>query len=240
MDVYQQIGVIYYTDDQLGDPILGVVQKRIIASGLPIVSCSLNEPIDFGENYVIDGERSWGTMARQIIVALEHSVAKYVFFCESDVLYHPSHFDFTPPRDDTYYYNINNWRWRFGTDTAITYDRLMSLSGLCCNRELALKHFESRIEKAISRGYDLSASTEPIWARKWGYEPGTKVRRRGGFNNEPYDVWSSEFPNIDIRHNKTLSVLKTTQKEFRHIPTGWKEINVDDIRGWNVRRLFQL
>jgi len=238
MDVHKQ--VVYYTDNFVKEPIKSLARKYIFESGLPIVSCSLNERIDFGENYVLEGKRSWGTMARQIILALEHSTADYVFFCENDVLYHKSHFDFTPPRDDTFYYNANNWRWKFRGEYAIGYDRMISLSGLCCNRELALQHFKKRIKTAEDKGYAIDGSREPIWARKWGYEPGTKTTKRGGFSNEPYDVWYSQFPNIDIRHNRTLSVTKTTKEEFKHEPKDWVEIPIEEIQGWNLKELFEL
>ena len=232
-------GIIYYTDLRVGEPIAPLVRQFIHASGLPIISCSLNKPLGFGENHVLEGERGWATMARQIIVALENSRADDVFFCEHDVLYHSSHFEFTPSRNDTFYYNVNTWRWRYPKDWAITYDHLISLSGLCCNRELALNHFKGRIKTAEERGYDFD-SREPYWARKWGYEPGTKRRGRGGFSDEKMEVWRSEFPNIDIRHKKTLSLPKVTLKEFKHIPQGWKEIKIKDILGWNLKGLFEL
>ncbi len=233
-------GVVYYNDHHIGAPIVPLCQKYIKASGLPIVSCSLNKPTDFGENYVIEGKRGWATMARQIIVALEHSTSDYVFFCEHDVLYHPSHFEFEPPRDDTFYYNANNWRWLLGEEHAIGYDRMISLSGLCCNRRLALSHFKERLRIAEERGYLEDYSREPEWARKWGYEPGTKSTKRGGFSNEPFDVWYSELPNIDIRHRHTLSVTKTTLEEFKHPPKDWVEIPIEEIPGWNLRELFAL
>lgn len=72
--------IIYYTDNRLREPIFSLVQKYIAASGLPITSCSL-KPINFGKNIVLEGkERSYPTMALQILTALENSEADYVFF----------------------------------------------------------------------------------------------------------------------------------------------------------------
>ena len=62
--------IAYYTDNEIGEPIYSTVQKYILDAGLPIVSASL-KPIDFGKNIVVDGERSYPTMIRQIIAALE-------------------------------------------------------------------------------------------------------------------------------------------------------------------------
>src|SRR3990167_8899734 len=98
--------IIYYTDNRLAEPIYLLVQHFLLESGLPIISASLKS-INFGENVVIEGERSYPTMVAQIISCLERSTAKYVFFAEHDCLYSKSHFDFIPPKDDIFYYNEN-------------------------------------------------------------------------------------------------------------------------------------
>ena len=231
-------GVIYYTDNRLREPIWSMAQKYIAASGLPIVSCSL-KPINFGRNIVLKNRlRSYPTMAEQILMALEASDAKYVFFCEHDVLYHPSHFNFIPPTDDIYYYNVNNWRWWFGYHSAVTYEELSSLSSLCCNRELAIKHYKYRLQKIEEWGLDKIRSREPRWVRKFGYEPGTKKIRNGGVTDENHTKVKSEFPNIDIRHRGTFSAPKITLESFKHKPTNWKEEPIENIPGWDLRALF--
>ena len=231
--------VIWYTDNRLdGTKIAEESKKTILASGLPIVSCSL-KPIDFGTNIVLEGRiRSYPTMALQILMALEASTAKYVFFTEHDVLYHQSHWDFTPPKDDIYYYNVNNWRWEFPKDRAISYDELTSLSSLCCNRETAIKHYKYRLKLIERWGLDKIRGREPRWARKFGYEPGTKKRRRGGVTNEEHIKRKSKFPNIDIRHPKTFSKPKVTLDSFIHLPTNFRESKLKDIPGWNLASLF--
>ena len=235
------VGIIYYEDNRISGPIIDHSRASIVASGLPITSCSLNTPIDFGDNYVLENrKRSYPTMVDQIIIALENSKEDYVFFCEHDVLYHQSHFEFVPQEDDMYYYNLHHWRWRYPTDKAVSWQRVVSLSQMVCNRKMALVHFRERMRVAREQGLDLERSREPRWARRWGYEPGTKPKRRGGFSDEKMGTWESPVANIDIRHDKTLSLPKTTLKEFKHPPKGWQEINIDDIEGWNLRKLFNL
>ena len=231
-------GIIYYTDNtRLNTFPYELCQKYIADSGLPIVSCSL-KPIDFGENIVLEGrKRSYPTMALQILTALKASKTKYVFFCEHDVLYHPSHFDFTPPTDDIYYYNVNNWRWGIGADTAITYNGLTSLSSLCCNRELAIRHYEYRLKVIEEMGLDKLRGREPRWARRFGYEPGTKKKRRGGITNEEHIKHKAEFPNIDIRHRGTFSKPKITLDSFRRKPTDWVEDKIENIIGWDLKNI---
>lgn len=231
-------GVIYYTDNRVGEPIFSTVQRLLLDVGLPIVSVSL-KPISFGQNICLEGlERSYPTLVTQIIVALVNSKSRYVFFCENDVLYPKSHFDFTPPKDNIFYYNENVWRWKLWSDTAIRYDRMLPLSCLCVNREFALAHYRMRMRKIKEWGMDEFRSREPRLARIWGYEPGTKKIRRGGLTDDDFGTWSSNIPVIDIRHGKTFSRLKCTLESFKHLPTGWQEIPIGKILGWDLSKLF--
>ncbi len=243
LDVCQTMtkGIIYYTDNQLEEPIFSVVQKQILKSNLPIVSVSLS-PINFGENIVLNNlSPNIVTMVKQITRALEESNADYVFFCEHDVLYPISHFDFVPLRDNIFYYNANVWRWKYPQNKAITYGRLISLSGLCVNREFALDHYKRRLAKILEMHWDLDTKRhEPDWARKWGYEPGTKKIKRGGFWDDDFEIWESPYPMIDIRHGKTFSPPKVTLESFRHKPINWREIVIEKIPGWDLKSLFNL
>jgi len=231
--------VIYYTDNLLGDPIYSLVQKHILASGLTIVSASL-EPITFGYNETIEEERSYPTMVKQIISCLERSPAKYVFFCETDVLYPKSHFDFTPPRDDIFYYNENTWRWLFGSDTAISHDRMLNLSNLCANRDLVLDHYRMRDRVIKEKGWNKLTKGDPKWIRKMGYEPGTKKKKRGGLTDDDFSTWKSELPTIDIRHKKNFSPAKLKLSDFTHEPKWWKEVPIEEVPGWDLKGMFNL
>jgi len=235
-------GCIYYTSNDIDSKILSICQEQLRkAWSGEIISVSL-KPIDFGTNIVLENRvKSYPTMTDQIITALEASTADNVFFTEHDVLYHPSHFEFTPEKNDIYYYNINNWRWRYPLDTLINYDDLTSLSGMCCNRELAIKHYKLRKQKLEELGEDPTRQREPRWARRFGYEPGTKKIKRGGLTNEDFAVRRSRFPNVDIRHNRTFTRPKTFLFEFKHPPKGvWNETTIDNIPGWELRKMFNL
>jgi hypothetical protein len=240
---HNKVGVIYYTDNRPDPLILRTCQDQIrkCFNG-KIVSVSLR-PIDFGKNIVLGGRvRSYPTMMLSILTALEALDTENVFFTEHDVLYHPSHFEFIPPRPDVYYYNCNNWRWKYPEDLVITYDYLTSLSQLCCNRLLAIEHFKKRIQVAKEQNLDEHRAREPRWARRWGYEPGTKPIRRGGFTDEVSEKRWSRFPNIDIRHAKTFTKSKTCLADFKHKPfDSWKEAKVYELPGWSrVKEMFNL
>lgn len=235
-------GIIYYTDNRLTGPILELSQASILAAGLPVVSCSL-QPMEFGEiNIVLRGlERGYDTMVRQILAALKLLETDTVFFCEHDVLYHPSHFALRPEQPEIYYYNVNNWRWLFPEDHLISYSGLTSLSMMFCRRELALAHYQYRHDHIQKFGlYKDKAGSEPKWGRLLGYEPGTKRRRRGGLTDEEHSRVRSALPNIDIRHDLTFSRPKVRPHEFKHVPPDLVEAGLDDIPGWDLRFMFGL
>lgn len=228
-------GIIYYTDNRLEGGLKHIalaVREQLLKSKLPITSCSL-KPLDFGDNTVLDRESSVLSMYYQILTALEGSKGKYVFFCEHDTLYHQSHFEFTPPRDDTFYYNTNVWRCHLRSKKCITYDNLRSVSGICVNRELAVNHYTERLAHIYEKGFDKIEGKNPNWARTMGYEPGKK-KRNGGFKDEKTEDWRSKYPNIDIRHHRTLTVLQMKPEAFNNTPVNWQETTLNKIPGWNL------
>ena len=223
-------GIIFYTDSQLDESIARPVRESILKSGLPIISTSL-KALDFGRNIVVDGKRGYVTMMSQIITALEESTAKYVFFCEHDVLYPESHFDFTPPNDsvDIFYYNDNVWRWEIGSDKAVRHDRMIPLSTMCCDRKLALEFYEYRWKKMEEIGLEKFDNPQSDIMRKWGFEPGTKKKKRGGLTDDDFATWSSKEPVIDIRHKGTFSPTKVKLESFKHKPKNWREISINEL-----------
>ena len=232
-------GIIFYTDNRISNPIRSIVRNSIKQANLPIVSTSLKK-IPFGKNIVVEGQRSYPTMVNQIIVALENLDTKYVFFCEHDVVYSLEHFDFIPPKDNIFYYNSNVYRWWIGAKNVIRYDRMLPLSVLCVNREFALKHYKMRQRKIEEWGLDKFRSREPRLARKWGYEPGTKKKRRGGITDDDFGTWYSKKPVIDLRYKGTFSAPKIHLSDFKHKPKNWEEIPIEDIPGIDLKKMFNL
>jgi hypothetical protein len=212
-------GIVYYTNNHVDSLIMEAVQKQILKSGLPVVSVSLS-PIDFGNNIVLDAKSGHLTMFRQILAGLQASVADVIFFCEHDVLYHPSHFDFIPLRNDVYYYNENVYKVRYLDGKALTY-LCNQTSGLCAYRELLLDHYCKRVNRVICEGY----STE------MGFEPGTHART-GRVDDFKAESWMSEYPNIDIRHDKNLTPSRWKKEQFRNkkFTKGWQEVT--EVPGW--------
>lgn len=216
-------GVIYYTDNRLNVKLAKAVQKQIASSGLPIVSASL-KPMTFGKNIHLPLKRGYLTMFKQILAALEAIDTDVVFFCEHDVLYHPSHFEFTPAKDDVYYYNTNVWKLRLDDGFAYRVDDCRQLSGLCANRELLIKHYKERIRRVEAEGFSV----------RMGFEPGThnRAERVDDYKSER---WESEDPNVDICHDSNLTPNRWSPKDFRNkfYTEGWRESTINEIPGWD-------
>jgi hypothetical protein len=193
-------------------------------NGHEIGCVTLNERVDFGDwQIIVQREKSGTTMHYQILEGLKRSTADYVFLCESDVFYHPSHFDFTPPDPTVFYYNTNVWRVRYQDGHAVRTDDLQQVSGICASRLLLLEHYRKRIELIERNGglFDV---------KQMAYEPGT----RGNFDNSKVANWQSPYPNVDVTgHGRTLTKPKFSIDEFRNAryAKGWQETD-DQLSGW--------
>jgi len=214
------IGIIYYTSNRIKPEIKAGCWKQLQKSGLTITV-----------NDIVIGKPGAVSMFKQIYDCLQRAKEDYVFYCEHDILYHPSHFEFVPLRDDTFYYNVNVWRWDYYSNKVITYDHLASVSGLCVNRELALAFYERRLQIIEEKGYDqLPTFGNPVWAREMGYEPG-KFNKEG--ETALKEEWCSEYCNIDIRHTRSMTAPKINYEDFVKKPVNWREDVIENLLGWN-------
>lgn len=221
--------IIYYTDCKQEDKkFLKECRKTIENSGLPIISVSLKQNVKLGRNIKINGLRAQTTLFMQIMLGALMSEARYVFLCEHDVLYHPTYFKYRPPTDDKYYYNSNAYKYRL-SDRKMVHYKSGWLSQLCCNRELLVEHYIKRF-KRILNGF-----------REYGYEPGSGQSRT--IDTVKREIHNSEYPNIDIRHGGNLTgVNRMAVSEFKNKKNceGFREININNVPGWDTKFLLSL
>jgi hypothetical protein len=220
-------GIVYYTDNRLDNVIMDVCQKQLSksANGMPLVSSSL-QPMDFGkQNIHLPLERGDLTMFKQILAGLEALDTEIVFFCEHDLLYHPSHFDFVPPEKDKFYYNTNVWKVRYEDGLAVRTDFCQQTSGLCAHRDLLIEHYRKRVEMVERDGF----------SRKKGFEPGTHGRDER-VDDYKAGSWESQYPNIDIRHSQNMTASRWSPDQFRNerYSKGWKEAS--EVPGWGITK----
>lgn len=229
-------GIIYYTDNQLSLKIAHRCKNQIKSIGLPIVSTSLKPMDNMGKNIHIKRSRGYLTYFKQILTALEASTSDIIYFCEHDVLYHPSHFEFTPPKKDVYYYNTNFWRLRSTDGHCISYDT-HQVNFICGYRDLLIKNYRERVKRleALNTDDERIIGSE---ARKMGFEPGTHNRKERIDMNSA-EKYQSKYPNIDIRHGANLTASRWHKEQFRDQRNckDWKETTSDQIPGWDPSTL---
>ena len=215
-------GLVFYTDNHGDQFLLETCRKQINRCmeryDYPIVSVS-HKSIDFGKNFVVDYPRAVLSIFKQILKGLEESDCDYVFLLEHDMLYHPSHFDFTPPRDDVFYYDRNRISVCDVTGKAVFYHTNVP-SMLCANRQLLIRHYSRCIEWVERDG----------WKGSYGYSPpkGVPKEQREG----KYETYFSEFPTLDIRREDSWSRKRMDKSQFRSERScrGWEEM--DEVPGW--------
>ena len=222
-----QKGIVYYTHNKCNQGILKRCRDQIdkCLNGMPLVSVSL-EPLAWGQNIVLPLKSSVLTMFKQQLAGLEAIDADIVFFCEHDVLYHPSHFDFTPPRKDVYYFNINFWIVDESTGKAIHYDGIKMTSGLVAYRDILIEHYTNKIEWVVERG--------KFSRHKMGYEPGKPVSRKR-LGDYGFKSYRSEHPNVDIKHGKNITRKRFDLSDYRcraQIKDSW--VSSYEIPYWGV------
>lgn len=228
-------GMIYYTHNQLDEKIARPVRDQLSKisqeKGIPIVSASLKK-MDFGVKNIRfpSFRRGYLAMFKQILGALENSSADIIFFCEHDILYHPSHFDFMPPSEDTFYYNQNVWYLRASDGHCLHYD-VNQLSGLCGYRSALMTHFRERFVMADEEYKKLQATDGPNiehdfdrFVRHIGFEPMThgRVAWKNVFK---YESWKSEYPNVDIRYGENATGQRWKKEQFKNqkLLVNWEE-----------------
>jgi hypothetical protein len=181
--------------------------------------------MDFGKNIVMDAERGYLTMFRQILAGIEAMETGLIFLCEHDVLYTPEHFWFTPPTTDKYYYNMHNWQCRTSDGLALFWT-CKKVSQVCAYRDLLLNHYRERVRHVEAEGF----------SRRMGFEPGTHGRPERVDDYKSGEFWT-EIPNLDVRHSSNLTSSRWTQDKFRNKPKNWKESHINQLPGWEDLKL---
>lgn len=219
--------ILYYSDNSLDEDLDRVCKESIQKASLPITSVTL-KPMDFGVNLVSPTPKSYLTLFENILMGLEAIKDEIVFFCEADILYHPSHFLFTPEKHDTIYYNGNYWVVRLSDGFAVHYN-MSPLSGLCAFRNILLTHYKERVEYVKKNGFDYRMGFEPMSHRRIKWKHMFKMER-----------FYPEFPNLDLFHGGNLTRRKWAPEKFVNKPTFWEEANIDSIPGWsNLREILK-
>ena len=215
-------GLVYYTNNVPEEKIFLACQAQLNKCmeiwKFPIISVS-QKPIKFGQNFVMDLKSSVSSLFKQILKGLQECKTDIIFLTEHDVLYHPSHFDFTPIKEDHFYYNRNEWRVSSVTGKAVFYEH-NDVSQLCAPRDLLLDHYTKVVALVEKEGF----------RHKYGFSPPKGLPREK--QTKHYSCYKSAVPNVDIRHPNAFTRQRMDKSEFRSERSrrGWTES--DGVPGW--------
>jgi len=211
--------LVYYSDNHPDANILDACKNSVLKCmeqyGYPIISVT-HKPVDFGQNIVVDFERSVLSMYKQILIGLETAETEYIFQIEHDLLYHPSHFSYIP-ENGSYYFDRNLWRLDVDTGKAVFYQADVP-SMMCAKRSLLIEHYKLKVDYITEHGHTSSL----------GFSPPKGIPKEMRIGKAK--TYVSEYPCIDLRHDKTFTRRRMSLEQFRNKPQDWKEADV--IPGW--------
>jgi hypothetical protein len=188
--------IIFYTANKTSNYFFENIKKQLLkaADGIPIISVS-QKPIDLGEN-VCCGEigQSQINIYKQALLGAKKANTKYIAFCEDDVLYHSSHFDYTPS-ERTFAYDDNIWNiYTWTKPPMFSYKGRRNLNGLLCERDLFIEAMEERFAK-----YDEKNFPKHLFGEPGKYERQLKVTIRD------WEFYPTRKPSIAFSHPTELS-----------------------------------
>jgi hypothetical protein len=224
---------LYYTHSKGDRLVLEACRAQLdkVRGEIPVVAVSLaplNWPKENGENIILPLAPSILTMFKQQLAGLQTLTTDVVFCCEHDVLYHPSHFEFTPPKPDIYYFNLNVWAVDVTDGKALHYDGMKMTSGLVAHRDILIEHYTKKIAWVEEVG--------KFHHNMMGFEPGKKVSK-GRLGDYEWETWRSPFPNIDIKGDWNLTRKRFKLEDYRnrrHMTKSWTL--TDTVPGWGVTK----
>jgi hypothetical protein len=169
------------------------------------------------------------------MIGLENTDTQYVVMAEHDILYSHEHLSWTPPCDDTFYYNFNHWIVRYEDGMYSYWKNRYALSQLVCNRELLMRATKERldcIEKGLLITKGLRGAGEPGVADASAMEtPLERIARKmasGRSVTAPEMVsyltpqkaegFKTTIPNLDIRHGGNFTGNKRGNNRTWEIP----------------------
>lgn len=165
-------------------------EQRIIddlvkkAGNIPIISVS-HKPMTLGTNICVGEDKpfSYTSEWKQVLIGLKAATTKFVIAAESDCLYPPEYFTFTPPVEDMMYQYENIWMvWKH-------HNAFWKKTGYCegaqmCGREYWIKCLEPLLPdtwETLTREEE-SALVKKIFPerRHWTGDPVISFKTRDG------------------------------------------------------------
>ena len=149
--------VIYYTANREDDAFESKIRQHLLSviGDLPLISVSQKPIENFGTNICV-GPQDWcdASAFQQLLIGLKAAKTKFAIAAESDCLYPPEYFTFTPDRDDQAYRYTNTcilYSWISRRNQGLFWHKPFSEGAQMCGREYWIHRLETVISEAASR-----------------------------------------------------------------------------------------
>lgn len=211
--------IVYYTDNSLDAELMRFCHAKLLeaANGKRIISVS-QQPLNFGDNICVgDIGRSHLSLFKQILAGVEQVQTEFLALAEHDCLYTPEHFDWKPPTDDLFYYNVNHYfvQWSGSEiDGLYSYHRRKVLSMMIADTALTIKAAREKVVM-IEAGAEI-AKGQPgacefgVCDNRQAYTDFIKVLKDFGKEVGCYRAaaFRTITPQLDIRHRSNFSGMR--------------------------------
>ena len=203
--------IVYYTDHSVDENIARPLRKYLtkITTRIPIISVS-HTPIEFGKNIVVGSKpRSNKSLYEQMLIGLnELDDDTVVYLCEHDVAYHSSHFAYIPPIKERLDFNQN--RFHIG----LTNSNYLPARGKWALSQIVA--YNGYLKKMVMAQLALEKTSSII--------QGARTHK-----------WSSDRPNIDIRHGENFSADGRFKADYYK---GKSKLTVPKVGHWGSPKHF--
>jgi hypothetical protein len=139
---------------------------------------------------------------KQVLMGTREAKTKYVAMAEDDMLYSPEHFQYRPPADDIFSYNINKWSiFSWIKPPFLSFRERKLMNSLIVTKQALLDTLEERYEKYPV----LEEISKDLYEHYWG-EPG---RFENHLRLKPLkaEEFMSAVPNIMFSTSEALGFL---------------------------------
>ncbi len=229
MATENSISIVYYADNSLKSDLEERCQYYLLkaAEGKRIISVS-QKPLQFGDNICVgDIGRSHLSLFKQILIGVEQVKTKYLALAEHDCLWTSEHFDWIPPKDDKFFYNLNHWivQWSGSNiDGMYSYYRRKVLSMMIANTELTLQAARDKVlmiesGAMIQKGQPGACEFGVCDNRKAFVDYLASLKDFGkDIGSYRAEGFRTVNPNIDIRHGGNFSGSRRGRNRCYSIP----------------------
>jgi len=199
------LAILFYSANQKPEPFASKVRASLLDTigDLPLVSVTQGE-LDFGQNINVGqiGASTYNCY-KQILIGAQAATTRFIACAEDDVLSPVEHYQFRPPRDDTFYYDKNRW-WVELNDRKPRYRwRNRTVMSTCvCNRELFIEWAE-RLFKKFPKEPTREGMTG--WAEPGRYETYLKLPQ------VKISFFSSQYPMLTFNTKPSLGGVRRPQ-----------------------------